>query len=397
MSAVAAARVGGRLPARRLAYVGVLAGVLALVVTVPPLLVRNPVLPVLLAVVAVALGVVAIRDGQRSWGGYAIFAGLAGGAVALVVQAAEQATVESVVTASLFAATLRFATPLAFAGLGGLFSERAGVVNIGLEGMMLTGAFFGILACDKADSWVVGVLGGAGAAALLALVHAIFSVSLRADQIVSGTAVNILALGITTFSFRSIYGTAGTPSIDRIPSVSVPGLRDVPFLGDVIGDMNLMIWVMFLLIALSYVLLFRTPWGLRLRAVGEHPRAADTVGIDVYRMRYVAVVISGALAGIGGAVLSFGLLSSFNENMTGGRGFIALAALILGKWHPGGLLAATLLFGFATALQNPLQSSADISANLLSMLPYLITLIALVGLVGRSTPPAASGRPYRKQ
>jgi simple sugar transport system permease protein len=256
----------------------VVAGLLALVVTVPPLLVRNPVVPAVLALAAVALGVVAYRDGERQWGGYAIFAGVAGGAIALVAQAAEVATLESVVTASLFAATLRFATPLAYAGLGGLFSERAGVVNIGLEGMMLTGAFFGILAADKGGSWVVGVLGGAVAAALLALVHAIFSVSLRADQIVSGTAVNILALGITTFAFRSIYGTAGTPAVDRIPSVSVPGLRDVPFLGDVVGDMNLMIWVMLLLIGVSYVLLFRTAWGLRLRAVGEHPRPPTRSG-----------------------------------------------------------------------------------------------------------------------
>jgi simple sugar transport system permease protein len=397
MSAVALPRGGARVSARRLGVAGLVLGVLAVLVTVPPLLVRSPVLPLVLALAAVALGIAALRQGERTWGGYAIFAGVAGAAVALVVQGAEEATVEAIVTASLFAATLRFATPLAFGALGGLFSERAGVVNIGLEGMMLTGAFFGILVCDKTDSWFLGVVGAAVCAGLMALVHAVFSIHLRADQIVSGTAINILALGITTFAFRSIYGSEGTPAVPRIPNVSVPGLRDIPFVGDIVGTMNLLIWVMLLLVVLSWVLLFKTPWGLRLRAVGEHPKAADTVGIDVFAVRYAGVVLSGVLAGLGGAILSFGLLGGFNENMTGGRGFIALAALIFGKWHPFGLLGATLLFGFATALGNSLQTTAGISANLVAMLPYALTLIALVGVVGRSTPPAAVGRPYQKQ
>jgi simple sugar transport system permease protein len=316
---------------------------------------------------------------------------------AYTIQAAEGVTIEGIFTAGLFAATLRFATPLVFAAVGGLYSERSGVVNIGLEGMMLTGAFFGVYVTAETSSWVAGLFGAAGAAAVMALVHAFFSIHLRADQIVSGFAINILALGITGYLYRSIYGTEGTPTIDRIPSVTIPLIEDIPFVGDIIGTMNVMIWLALILVAVSWFFVFRTPWGLRLRSVGEHPRAADTVGIDVFRVRYLAVVTSGALAGLGGAYLSFGLLGRFNENMTAGRGFLALAVLILGKWHPVGALGAALLFGFSQALGNSLQTSAGLSANLVSILPYALTLVVLVGVVGRSIPPAAVGRPYRKQ
>ena len=182
--------------------------------------------------------------------------------------------------AGLFAATLRFATPLAFAAIGGIFSERSGVVNIGLEGMMLAGAFFGIWAAAWSGSWVVGILLAMGFGGLLALIHAFFSIHLQADQIVSGTAINFLALGVTGYLFRYIYGTEGTPSdVDRIPTVTVPGLKEIPFVGDVFGSMSLMIWLMLALLLVSWLVLFKTPIGLRIRSVGEHPRAADTVGI----------------------------------------------------------------------------------------------------------------------
>jgi simple sugar transport system permease protein len=283
--------------------------------------------------------------------------------------------------------------------MGGIFSERSGVVNIGLEGMMLAGAFFGIYAAAESGSWVVGILGAMLAGGTLGLILAIFTITFRADQIVIGFAINFLALGLTAYLFRSIYGAQGTPSdIPRIPALDLPQwFKDIPFIGPVFGSLSIMTWLMLALAGLAWFVIFKTPIGLRLRSVGEHPRAADTVGISVFKIRYGAVILSGILASLGGAYLSFGFGGSFNENMTNGRGFIALAAVILGKWNPIGALAACLLFGFGFALSIPLQREADISANLVSTLPYVLTLIALVGVIGRSRPPAAVGRPYVKQ
>jgi simple sugar transport system permease protein len=235
------------------------------------------------------------------------------------------------------------------------------------------------------------------AGALMAAVHAFFAVHLRADQIVTGTAINFLALGVTGYVFIDVYGDQGTPSnVSMVPDVSLPGIRSIPGIGGVFGDLNLMIWLLFGLLILAHVVLFKTAIGLRVRAVGEHPRAADTVGISVYATRYAAVILSGVLAALGGAYLSVGFVGSFDQNMTAGRGFIALAAMIFGKWRPFGAFGACLLFGFASALADRLQSQANVSVNLLSTLPYVLTLIALVGLIGRSRPPAADGQPYVK-
>jgi general nucleoside transport system permease protein len=292
---------------------------------------------------------------------------------------------------------LRSATPLAFAAIGGIFNERVGIINVGIEGMMLSGAFFGIWATAWSGSWVVGLLMAMVFGGLFALIHAFFSIHLRADQIVVGTAINFLALGVTGYLFRDLYGTQGTPSdISRIPNIRLSFLDGIPFVGDVFGNLSLMIWLMFALLIGSWLLIFHTPVGLRLRSVGEHPKAADTVGISVYRYRYAFTVLSGMLAALGGAYLSVGFTGTFNENMTAGRGFIALAAVIFGKWNPFGAFGACLLFGFASALSIPLQREADISANLLSTLPYVLTLVALVGVIGRSIGPAAVGRPYTK-
>ena len=230
---------------------------------------------------------------------------------------------------------------------------------------------------------------------LLALIHAVFSIHLRADQIVSGFAVNLLALGLTGYLYSSIYPD-GTPTerVDRVPTLE----EAFGFLSWVPGsDLSLLVWAMLVVVILSYVVLFKTPIGLRIRSVGEHPRAADTVGISVYGVRYAAVVTSGVLAALGGAFLSIGFTGRFAENMTSGRGYIALAAVIFGKWRPGWAFVATLLFGFGFALAIPLQREADISSNLISTLPYLLTLIAVAGIIGRSIPPAAVGRPYVKQ
>jgi general nucleoside transport system permease protein len=405
-------------PWRLAALAGVLLGILAILCTLPPVTLETRVVPAILALAAIGLGLVAIARGERFLGSYAIGTGILGAGLAFVIEHAHRSTVVGIVTAGLFAGTLQYATPLTFGALGGLMSERAGVVNIGLEGMMLTGAFFGIMSADKTGSWELGLVGAAFFAAMLALVHAIFAIHLRADQIVSGTAINILATGITAFAFQDMYGENGTPNTPTIPNVhianipvlkqlleainwvlqKIPGVRSIATgVGNVFDVQNLMTWLALFLVVAAWVFLFRTTWGLRLRAVGEHPRAADTVGISVFRWRYLAVMSSGALAGLGGAYLSFGFLDAFTNQMTNGKGFIALAALVFGKWKPFGLLGATMLFGFASALGDQLQTNANISSDLVNILPYAFTLIALVGLVGRSTPPAADGVPYARQ
>jgi general nucleoside transport system permease protein len=357
------------------------------------------VIPVVLGVLAVAAGIWTLTRGQRRWGWGAILAGLGGVVLGLAAARGSMSQHEAVfVWSSLVAATLRWATPLIFAAIGGLFSERSGVVNIALEGMMLMGAFFGIWGSVRFGHWALGLLTAMLAGGALALVHAFFSIHLRSDQIVSGTAINFLALGVTGFLYIKIYGDEGTPSeLSTIPDVHLGPIENVYFVGPILGDLNLMIWLAFATVVASWVVLFKTPLGLRIRAAGEHPRAADTVGVSVYRIRYAAVVISGMLAALGGAYLSIGFVGSFTENMTVGRGFIALAALIFGMWKPFGAMGAALLFGFSSALARSLPEYSEQAALLFEALPYVLTLIAVGGLIGRSIPPAAIGRPYEKQ
>jgi general nucleoside transport system permease protein len=387
---------------RSIGIVGIVLALLGFWLALPPWTVRWQALPVLMGLLAAFAGIWALSRGERKAGWWAI--GLAAGATlaALWAQSQDEEALGAVLNTGLVAATLRFATPLAFAAMGGIFSERSGVVNIGLEGMMLMGAFFGIWGAIATGSWVGGILIAMIFGGLLALIHAFFSIHLRADQIVSGFAMNFLALGLTGYLFIHIYGLGGTPTgVPRVPTVNLPFLNDVPlvggFLGPVFGQLNLMIWVMLLVVAASFVVLFKTPLGLRIRAVGEHPKAADTVGISVYKVRYFAVVLSGMLAALGGAYLSIGFVGTFGQNMTAGRGFIALAAVIFGKWRPIPALGACLLFGFASGLAQRLQTQADVSVNLISTLPYILVLAALVGVIGRSVAPAAVGRPYVKQ
>jgi simple sugar transport system permease protein len=384
-----------RLNVRTVAGAGIVLGVAAFVLTLPPFTIRTTLVPIIFGLGALALGLAAVSQGQRRLGGFAMAFGFLGTIGGLWAQGVDQDTLEAVLTGGLVASTLRFATPLAYAAMGGIFSERSGVVNIGLEGMMLMGAFFAVWGSIWSGSWEVGLLMAMLSGGLLALIHAVFSIHLRADQIVSGFAVNLLALGLTGYLYSSIYPDGTTKGqIERVPSLE--GLFG--FLDWVPGaDLSLLVWLMFVTVVLAYVVLFKTPIGLRIRSVGEHPRAADTVGISVYRIRYAAVVTSGVLAALGGAFLSIGFTGRFTENMTGGRGYIALAAVIFGKWRPGWAFVATLLFGFGFALAIPLQREADISSNLISTLPYLLTLIAVAGIIGRSIPPAAVGRPYVKQ
>jgi simple sugar transport system permease protein len=395
--AVSAPRI--RNPLRTLAWAGIVLGLLSAFIALPPITARSWIPSLFLALLAALAGVAAITRGERRFGWYAVAAAFAGFALAYLATLSGLGKLETVVVwSALFASMLRFATPLMFAAIGGMISERSGVVNIGLEGMMLMGAFFGIMAADKLDSWVLGLLVGVLSGGAMALLHAIWSIHFRADQIISGFAINFLALGLTGYLFIDIYGQEGTPTdIPSIPNVRLAFLDSVPFFGDVLGTLNHMIWMALLLVPLSWVALFKTPLGLRVRAVGEHPRAADTVGIDVYRIRYGAVITSGMLAAAGGAFLSIGFVGSFNENMTAGRGFIALAAVIFGNWRPFGAAAACLLFGFSSALAQRLPEYSGSAAVLFQALPYVLTLIAVAGVIGRSVPPAADGRPYKKQ
>jgi ABC-type uncharacterized transport system permease subunit len=391
-----------RRPASLLAIAGIALGLLAFWLTIPPWTVRSVGIPLAVGLVGAMLGLAAAARDEQRLGLWAIAASVAGALGGVWVQSQDAGAIEAVVTAGLLASTLRFATPLAFAALGGIVSERSGVVNIGLEGMMLMGAFFGVWGSIWSGSWVVGVLMAMIFGGLLALVHAFFSIHLLIDQIVSGFAVNLLALGLTGFLYSSIYpdGIRGS-DVDRVPIVRLDFMGSIPVVGEtlerVFGSLSLLVWVMFGLVVLTHIVLFKTTIGLRLRSVGEHPRAADAVGISVYGVRYSAVVVSGVLAALGGAFLSIGFVGTFAENMTSGRGFIALAAVIFGKWRPGWAFAATLLFGFGFALAIPLQREADVSSSLLATLPYVLTLIAVAGLIGRSIPPAAVGRPYIKQ
>lgn len=298
---------------------------------------------------------------------------------------------------ALFFSTLRQAAPLLLTSLGGLFSERSGVVNIALEGMILFGAAAAAITVNRIEVatggleafWIpwVGLLAGAAVGGLVGLVHAIASIKYRADQIVSGTAINIAALGAPSIVLQVLYNNTSTSQEvrNRLPNVD---------LGP--SSVSILVIFAFLLVPVVWWVLFKTPWGLRLRAVGEHPEAAETMGVNVIRMRYTAVILSGVLAGIAGAYLSIGFLNQFIRAMSAGAGFIALAALIFGKWHPFGVLGATLLFGFAQALAIQLQGGDILPATIVQALPFILTMLVLAGFIGRSRPPAAVGKPYDK-
>jgi simple sugar transport system permease protein len=383
---------------KAIATYGFVLGVVAFLLAIPPVTARSPVWPVLFGIVAAFAGVFAASRGARRAGWGAVVVGVLGIALGVLATRSSAGNLEEVFTASLIASMLVFATPLTFAAIGGMFSERSGVVNIGLEGMMLMGAFWGIWGADKTGSWVGGLVIGIISGGLLALVHAIFAIHLRADQIVGGTAVNFLALGITGYFFVQLYhGNNVSTGIPQIPDVNLTSKQNHSFFSEAFGHLNLMIWAAMALVVVSYVVMFKTPLGLRIRACGEHPRAADTVGINVYLLRYVSVVLSGMLAAAGGAYLTVGYLNTYNENVTAGRGFIALAALIFGNWRPFGAFGAALLFGLSTAIAFRLPVYSGSAATLFQALPYVITLIAVAGVIGRSTPPAAVGRPYVKQ
>lgn len=307
---------------------------------------------------------------------------------------------------TMLAETLRLATPIAIGATAGIWAERSGMVNIAIEGMMLSGACFGFttlffgerMFADNTNvalflAVVVAVLSGG----LMALVHAWLSIRFKTNQVVSGTVINILALGLTSFVRREWLLSTRAGRI-TLPSIALPGLVDIPVIGEVLFNNKPIFYMMFVMLILTHIILFYTPFGLRMRAVGEHPQAADTVGVNVNRMRYLCMVISGMIAGLGGAWFSLETVGSFDDGMTGGRGFIALAAMIFGKWTPFGAFGGGLLFGFADALGTRFQIlDVPVPSQWLQMLPFITTMVVLAGLVGRAVAPAASGQPYEKQ
>lgn len=295
-------------------------------------------------------------------------------------------------------ASLRLSVPLAFAALGGLFSERSGVLNIALEGMLLTGAFISAAVVFFTGNVWLGTLAALMAGGLVGLLHAYLCVTLRVDQLVSGLAINLAAAGLTAFGARVIFETNSAQQLQGFEPIGIPILKQIPILGPVLFNQDFLVYLLFLLVPLSTYLLFFTSVGLAIRAVGEYPRAADTAGISVILVRYLSVIVSGCLSGLGGAYLVLVHVKYFTEGMSAGKGFIALAALIFGRWHPVSATLACFLFGATEALQLRIQAfNLNIPYQFLTMLPYVIALLALVGLAGKSTPPAALGVAYVKE
>ncbi|MBD2771902.1 ABC transporter permease [Iningainema tapete] len=293
--------------------------------------------------------------------------------------------------------SLHLAIPLAFAALGGLYSERSGVLNIGLEGMLLTGAFVGAAVTYYTNSPWIGVLAAVIGGGLVGLLHAFLSVTLLVNQLVSGLAINLVTSGLTSFFSRLVF-TDGTQRLVGIEPIIIPGLANIPLIGPLLFQQDILVYLLLFIVCLSTYFLYYTSPGLTLRAVGEYPLAAETAGVSVQRVRYLAVVIGGSLAGLGGAYLSLVQVKYFAEGMSAGKGFIAIAALIFGKWHPVGSVLSCLLFGSTEALQLRIQASgANIPYQFLIMLPYAIAIFAMIGLAGLSTPPAALGIPYWKR
>jgi simple sugar transport system permease protein len=307
---------------------------------------------------------------------------------------------KNILNYTLIASTIRLSTPLILAALGGLYSERSGVINIALEGLMLAGAFTAATVAEFSHSAWIGVAAAVAAGVAVAALHALATITFRADQVVSGTAINMLFLGVPALLSGAFFDSTGaTPQLPReevLPDVPFFDPARFPALASIFNQKAL-VYFTFLLVGVTAYVIYRTRFGLRLRAVGENPEAADTAGVSVGRMRYAGVLISGALAGLGGAYLSIGQNSLFTRNMTAGRGFIALAALIFGKWDPLGACLACLLFGVAEAIAIRMQGTVNIPNQFIQLIPYVLTIVVLAGFIRRAIPPRAIGVPYVKE
>jgi simple sugar transport system permease protein len=348
----------------------------------------------IVAVILAFIGGLALRRSHIKWTNLGLAIGLALFALAFLTWAAADGSFSLV---GMFRSTVLLSVPVTLGALSGLMSERVAVINIAIEGQLLTAAFVGTIVGSAWGIWV-GLIGAMLTGALLGAVLAVLAIKYRIDQIIAGVVINIFALGLTSFLARRVLSEAQhLNSPGRFQSIKIPILGDIPVLGDVLFNHNMFVYVTFLLVILLHFALFYTRWGLRSRSVGEHPKAADTVGIDVYRVRYRNVILGGFIAGFGGAFLTLAQVSRFEENLTAGIGFIGLAAMIFGRWRPLGVLGAGLVFGFARALQQKLGIlGTPIPSEFLSMTPYIVTIIVVAGVVGKARPPAADGQPYIK-
>ncbi len=370
-------------------------------IVLPSIVVSGPVIGWIAALAMLALAVLAIlrtRSGQKTptWV-LAVFAVLF--LVAFLTWVVGSARTPNVALYGLLAGSVTLAVPLIFGSLSGVLCERSGVVNIAIEGQLLFGAFAAAVAASLSGSAFVGLLAAAVAGVLVSLVLAVFSIRYVVNQVIVGVVLNVLVSGLTGFLFSAVLSEDSERwnSPPRLPVIEIPLLADIPVIGPILFQQTIVGYLMYVAVAVVYVALYHSRWGLRTRAVGEHPKAADTLGVNVNRMRFVNVLLAGVVAGIGGSFFTLVAVSGFGRDMTAGQGYIALAALIFGRWNPIGAFFAALLFGFATNLSNVLSLlGTPVPDQFLRMLPYVVTVFAVAGLVGRSRAPGASGIPYIK-
>ena len=364
-------------------------------VTIPNIIVPSQATVFLMAAVAVFIGAFHLSRGIRSLG---VVLGVIALTfiIAFLTWAAQD---KSFNLTGMISSSFVRATPIALAALCGVVSERAGVINIGIEGIMLLSAQVAVVTATVTQNLWVGLLMAILTGALIAALHAFLVIRFKVDQIVSGVAINIVGAGTTSF-IGSRFLERATDTLNNsgtFPIIKIPLLSKIPVLGPTLFENNIIVYLMVFLVIALHLMLFRTPWGLRTRAVGEHPKAADTLGVNVHLVRYINVILGGMIAGIGGAYFTIGSVGRFDEIMTAGKGFIGLAAMIFGKWNPIGAFASSLIFGFADSLQVKLQIlRVPIPSEFLLMAPYIVTMIILTGVVGRAIPPAADGQPYEK-
>jgi general nucleoside transport system permease protein len=364
-------------------------------IKIPDLIVPARLTVSLMAAVTVFIGAFHLARGVRSSGalvGVIAFTFI----VAFLTWAAQD---KSFNLTGMISSSFVRATPIALAALCGVISERSAVINIGIEGIMLLSAQAAVVAATVTENLYLGLIAALLVGGLVAAFHAFLVIRFKVDQIVSGVAINIVGAGVTSF-ISSRFLEKATDTLNNsgtFPIIKIPLLAKIPILGPTLFENNIIIYLMVILVVALQIMLFKTPWGLRTRAVGEHPKAADTLGVNVYLVRYVNVIIGGLIAGLGGAYFTIGSVGRFDEIMTAGKGFIGLAAMIFGKWHPVGAFASSLIFGFADSLQVKLQIlRVPIPSEFLLMAPYIVTMIILTGVVGRAIPPAADGQPYEK-
>jgi simple sugar transport system permease protein len=297
---------------------------------------------------------------------------------------------------SLISSSLRISIPITFAALGAVFAERSGIISLGLEGMMLSGAFFGALGSYLTNNAYIGLLFAMLGGGVFGLIHAVLTVKFKTEHVISGVGINLLGQGLTTVLLQVIWGNRGkSPEVAGIGTVTIPFIKDVPFLGKILGNISPLFIIMIAVIIISWVILYKTVFGLRVRVIGENPQAADTLGIDVYKIQYICVILSGILAGIGGAYLSIGDINMFGRDMAAGRGYIAVAATIFGGWNPAGVFGGSLLFGLAQSLQIRLQVF-KIPVQFVQMLPYIVTILVLAVSRKNQRGPGAVGKHFRR-